>query len=111
MAERLESGGNIIQGIGIQRGLHRICRAFHTCAQVPVTCKAVHLRKLSFGFDQYILEGTSEPSLHVVFSPQRADEVQHTLRIVGRFVALNYELFQLVEELQQWEGRHAGTLG
>jgi hypothetical protein len=50
---------------------------------------------------QYMLEGTCEPALHVVFSPQKLDEVQHTLRIVGRFVALNYELFQLVEELQQ----------
>jgi hypothetical protein len=58
---------------------------------------------------QYMLEGTCEPALHVVFSPQKPDEVQHTLRIVGRFVALNYELFQLVEELQQWEKRHAGT--
>jgi hypothetical protein len=58
---------------------------------------------------QSMLEGTCEPTLHVVFKPQREDEVQQTLRIVGRFVALNYELFQLVEELQQWEAQHAST--
>jgi hypothetical protein len=58
---------------------------------------------------QYMLEGTCEPALHVVFSPQNLDEVKHALRIVGRFVALNHELFQLVEEIQQWEAHHAGT--
>ncbi len=58
---------------------------------------------------QYMLEGTCEPALHVVFSPKNGDEVHHALRIVGRFVALNYELFQLVEDLQSWEARHAGT--
>jgi len=58
---------------------------------------------------QYMLEGTCEPALCVVFSTQKADEVKHALRIVGRFVALNHELFQLVEELQVWEGRHAST--
>ncbi|HEY0308123.1 MAG TPA: hypothetical protein VGB94_08180 [Acidobacteriaceae bacterium] len=57
---------------------------------------------------QYMLEGSSEPALGVVFCPQRPDEVRHALRIVGRFIALNHELFQLVEALQQ-EKSHAGT--
>jgi len=57
---------------------------------------------------QYMLEGSSEPALGVVFSPQRPDEVLHALRIVGQFLAFNYELFRLVEELQQWEKSHEG---
>ncbi len=58
---------------------------------------------------QYMLEGSCEPALGVVFSPQRPEEVKHALRVVRRFVALNVELFQMVEELQQWEKDHAGT--
>ena len=56
---------------------------------------------------QYMMEGTAEPILCVVFSPRQADEVQHALRIVERFVALNCELFQLVEAIQEWEKRYA----
>jgi hypothetical protein len=58
---------------------------------------------------QYMMEGTAEPTVCVVFSPQNADEVRHALRIVDRFVALNFELFQLVEDVQGWEKRHAGA--
>jgi hypothetical protein len=54
---------------------------------------------------QYMMEGTAEPTLCVVFSPRQADEVQHALRIVERFVALNCELFQLVEVIAEWEKR------
>ena len=56
---------------------------------------------------QYMLEGSSEPAVGVVFSPQKPDEVRHALRIVARFLAFNYELFQLVEELQEWEKSYA----
>jgi hypothetical protein len=56
---------------------------------------------------QYMLEGSSEPTVGVAFSPQEPEEVKQTLRIVGRFVDLNCELFQLAEELQEWEKRHA----
>jgi hypothetical protein len=49
--------------------------------------------------------GRGEPTLCVVFSPRQADEVQHALRIVERFVALNCELFQLVEVIAEWEKR------
>ena len=63
---------------------------------------------------QYMLEGSAEPALGVTFSPRNAEEVRHALRVVGRFVVLNHELFQLVEliqewEKQEWEKRHGGT--
>ena len=58
---------------------------------------------------QYMMEGTAEPTLCVVFSPRRADEVRHTLRSVDRFIALNCELFELIEEVQGWEKSYAGT--
>jgi len=57
---------------------------------------------------QYMLEGSSEPTLSVVFSPHKPEEVRNALRIVWRFVALNDELFQLVEELEGWEIRNEG---
>jgi hypothetical protein len=56
---------------------------------------------------QYMLEGSFEPAVRVVFSPQRPDAARHALRIVERFIALNCELFQLVEELKEWEKSHA----
>jgi hypothetical protein len=55
---------------------------------------------------QYMLEGSAEPTLGVVFSPQEPEEVRRALRVVGRFVALNQELFQLVEALAEWEKTH-----
>jgi DNA-binding transcriptional ArsR family regulator len=58
---------------------------------------------------QYMMEGTAEPTLCVVFSPRQADEVRHALRVVERFVALNCELFQLVEAIQEWEKRYEGS--
>jgi hypothetical protein len=58
---------------------------------------------------QSMMEGTTEPTVCVVFSPRKADEVRHALRIVERFVAFNCALFQLVEEIQAWEKRYAGT--
>jgi hypothetical protein len=58
---------------------------------------------------QYMLEGSSEPALGVVFSPQKPEEVRRAMRAIRCFVALNVELFELVEELQEWEKHHAGT--
>jgi hypothetical protein len=58
---------------------------------------------------QSMMEGTAEPTVCVVFSLRKADEVRHARRIVERFVAFNCELFQLVEEFQEWEKRDAGT--
>lgn len=57
----------------------------------------------------YMLEGSAEPTMGVIFSPRKPEEVRHARRVVARFVALNCALFQLVEELQEWEKRHAGT--
>ena len=50
---------------------------------------------------QYMMEGTAEPTVCVVFSPRKPEEVRHALRIVERFIALHCELFQLVEEIQE----------
>jgi hypothetical protein len=61
---------------------------------------------------QYMLEGTSEPAVGVAFHPQNFEEVRQAVRIVERFVMFNHELFQLVEELQEWEkseNSHADT--
>ena len=52
---------------------------------------------------QYMLEGTSEPAVGVAFHPQNSEEVRQAVRIVERFVLFNHQLFQLVEELQEWE--------
>jgi len=56
---------------------------------------------------QHMLEGSSEPTVCVVFSPKNADEVKHSMRVIERFVAFNTALFELVEELQEKE--HAGS--
>jgi hypothetical protein len=59
---------------------------------------------------QYMLEGSAEPALGVVFSPREPEEVKRAFRTVNRFVAFNYELFRLVEELADWEKNcHAGA--
>ena len=58
---------------------------------------------------QSMMEGTAEPAVCVFFSPRKADEVRHALKIVERFVAINCALFQLVEEIQGWEKCDAGT--
>ena len=58
---------------------------------------------------QYMLEGSAEPTLGIVFSPQKPEEVRSAIRVVRRFVALNVTLFEMVEELADWEKRHEGT--
>jgi hypothetical protein len=58
---------------------------------------------------QYMLEGSSEPTVCVVFSPRKPDEVQHAVHVIERFVAFNAELFKLVEDLDRWEAEHAGS--
>jgi hypothetical protein len=58
---------------------------------------------------QHMLEGSAEPTLGVVFSPQKPEEVRRARRAVGRFIAINYELFQLVESLAESEKCHADT--
>ena len=55
---------------------------------------------------QHMLEGTPEPTLSIVFSPHRDDEVMQTLKLVERFILLNCELYQLVEDIQNWGTNH-----
>ncbi|HEV2133193.1 MAG TPA: hypothetical protein VGR47_02920 [Terracidiphilus sp.] len=50
---------------------------------------------------QYMLEVSAEPTLGSIFSPQQPEEVKNAIRAVRRFVALNVELFELVEELHK----------
>ena len=57
---------------------------------------------------QHMLEGSSEPTVCVVFSPKKADEVKHAVRVIERFVAFNTELFELVEEFRR-EKEHASS--
>ena len=59
---------------------------------------------------QYMLEGSAEPALGVVFTPREPMEVRKAVRTVSHFVAFNCELFRLVEELTDWEKNcHAGA--
>lgn len=61
---------------------------------------------ITFCFDeegQYMLEGSAEPALCVVFSPDDTDEIRHALRVVERFIRFNTQLFELVEQIQAWE--------
>ena len=58
---------------------------------------------------QSMMEGTAEPTVCVVFSPRQPEQVRQAMRIVDRFIALNCALFELVEEIQEWEKRDAGT--
>jgi hypothetical protein len=50
---------------------------------------------------QSMMEGTAEPTVCVVLSPRQPEQVRQAIRIVDRFIALNCELFQLVEEIQE----------
>jgi len=58
---------------------------------------------------QSMMEGSAEPIVCVVFSPRAPEEVRHALRTLERFIAINCELFQLVEEIQAWEKCHASA--
>jgi hypothetical protein len=49
---------------------------------------------------------SSEPALCVVFAPDNRAEFERACAVVGRFVALNVELFTLVEEIGAWEDGH-----
>jgi hypothetical protein len=58
---------------------------------------------------QYMLEASAEPALGIVFPPQKPVEVKTAVRMIRRFIALNVALFEMVEELVEWEKRHGGT--
>ena len=52
---------------------------------------------------QHMLEGTPEPVLAAIFDPEQPEDVKHAVRTVARFVLFNQELFELVEDIAQWE--------
>jgi hypothetical protein len=58
---------------------------------------------------QHMLEGSSEPTVCVVFSPKKPEEVKHAVRVIERFIAFSTELFELVEILGAWEKENAGS--
>jgi hypothetical protein len=58
---------------------------------------------------QSMMEGSAEPMVCVVFSPRAPEEVRYALRTLERFIAINCELFQLVEEIHAWEKCHASA--
>ncbi len=82
---------------------------------IPLPCLLVTFNEhdvIEACFDEegnYMLEGSSEPTVGVVFSPDKPDEVRNAIRVVERFIVLNLELFELVEEVKQWEKCDAGT--
>jgi hypothetical protein len=82
---------------------------------IPLPCLIVSFHEhdaIEACFDEegnYMLEGSSEPTVGVVFSPDKPDEVRNAIRVVERFIALNLELFELVEKVKQWEKCYAGT--
>jgi hypothetical protein len=49
---------------------------------------------------QHMLEGSAEPAFCAVFSPNDAQECSAAMRAVGRFVRVNRELCELIEEIQ-----------
>jgi hypothetical protein len=52
---------------------------------------------------QHMLEGSSEPTLCTVFSPNNADEFARAWHAVERFVRINQEACELIEAIQKWE--------
>ena len=52
---------------------------------------------------QSMLEGSAEPALFAIFSPDKEEEVARAIAVVSSFVAFNTELFTLIEEVEEWE--------
>ena len=57
---------------------------------------------------QHMLEGSSEPALCAVFSPTDKEEFLNAMRAVERFVRVNLELCELIEEIQTVGARDEG---
>jgi hypothetical protein len=55
---------------------------------------------------QHMLEDSPEPTLSIVFSPNEDAEIRIARKLIERFILLNCELFQLVEEIQNWGTQH-----
>ena len=75
----------------------------------PLPCLLISFKEhdaITACFDeegQYMMEGSCEPSVCVVFSPSRPEEVRQAIRAVARFITFNQALFELIEELQKGE--------
>ena len=51
--------------------------------------------------------GSAEPTLCVVFSPARPEEVRHALRVVGAIHRAQLRALPTGRRIQEWEKRHA----
>lgn len=52
---------------------------------------------------QHMLEGSAEPAFCSVFTLDNADQCSAAMRAAERFVNVNRELCELIEEIQAWE--------
>ena len=52
---------------------------------------------------QHMLEGSSEPAFCTVFTLDNAEQCSAAMRATERFVLVNRELCELIEEIQAWE--------
>ena len=57
---------------------------------------------------QHMLEGSSEPSFCAIFSPDDAEQCSQAMHAVERFVDVNRELCELIEEIQSSEANNEG---
>jgi hypothetical protein len=54
---------------------------------------------------QHMLEGSSEPTFCMVFTPEDAEQCSRAIRAVERFVRVNRNVCELIEAIQSWEKR------
>jgi hypothetical protein len=52
---------------------------------------------------QHMLEGSAEPAFCEVFTLDNAEQCSAAMRAAERFVLVNRELCELIEEIQAWE--------
>jgi hypothetical protein len=52
---------------------------------------------------QHMLEGSAEPAFCAVFTLDHAEQCSTAMRAAGRFVLVNRELCELIEEIAEWE--------
>jgi hypothetical protein len=53
---------------------------------------------------QHMLEGSAEPAFCAVFTLHNAEQCSAAMRAAERFVLVNREVCQLIEEIQAWRG-------
>jgi len=57
---------------------------------------------------QHMLEGSAEPAFCAVFTLDSAEQCSAAMRAVERFVHVNREVCELIEEIQRWEAVNEG---